>query len=187
MSKVGRFPAQHDSAVKALIIYDDFASALRSNVALQHSTQNVDFAVRWIVSPWRIDVLQFPSAAEEALTDALDAHLIVIAGRSAQSLSFWLQGWLEHWAKCRQIKGAALALFGVGYSDVLRAPGMLEFSSVAKQHDLRLIFDDNRNGKDQSKTAEHFLDERRLLSSATVQPILNAQIQHPHSCWGINE
>jgi hypothetical protein len=86
-----------------LIICDDFASAARANYVLQHSAWSVDFPVLWNVSPWRVDMLKFPPTAEEALTDALDAHLITIADLSAQSLPFRFQGWLDHWAKCRRV------------------------------------------------------------------------------------
>jgi len=107
--------------MKALIIYDDFTFAVRANVALRDSARNPDLALEWNVNPWQIDMLKFSPKAEDALTDALDAHVIVIATRSAKSSTLWFQGWLEHWGKCHQIKGAALALFGVGYADGLAA------------------------------------------------------------------
>src|SRR5271163_4397673 len=110
MSKLNRLNAPQDSIMKALVIYEDFACAERANAALQYSAQNADVSVQWNIRPWRVDMLKFPPAAEEALTEAMDAHLIVFVGRRAQSLSFWLQDWLEHWAKYRQIKDAALAV-----------------------------------------------------------------------------
>jgi hypothetical protein len=172
--------------MKALIIYDDFAAAVRANVALQNSARNADFAVQWKVNPWQIDMLKFSLTAEEALTEALDAHLIVIASRSAKSSTFWFQGWLEHWAKCRQIEGAALALFGVGYSDGLAASVIREFSSIARRHGLSLIIDGGRSGKDQSNFIEHSLDGQKL-SSKPIMPIPHEQVRQAYSCWGINE
>ena len=68
-----------------------------------------DFAGQWNIRPWRVDLLKFTPTADEALTEALDAHLIVFAGCSAQSLPFWLERWLEQSAKYRRIKDAALA------------------------------------------------------------------------------
>jgi len=173
--------------MKALIIYDDFASAVRANVMLQHLARNADFAVQWNIKPWQIDMLKFSLTAGEALTEALDAHLIVIAGRSAKSSTFWFQGWLEHWAKCHQIEGAALALFGVGYSDGLAVSAISEFSSIARRHGLSLVFDDGRSGKDQSNFIEHSLGGQKLLASKPVKPIPDRQTVHPHACWGINE
>src|SRR5277367_1867006 len=107
MSKLNRLNAPQDSTMKALVIYEDFACAEKANTALQHSAQNADVKVQWHIRPWRVDMLKFPPTAEEALTEALDAHLIVFVCRGVQSLPFWLQDWLEHWAKCRQIEDAA--------------------------------------------------------------------------------
>jgi hypothetical protein len=39
--------------MKALIIYGDFVSAAKANAALQHSSENVGFAVEWGIIPWR--------------------------------------------------------------------------------------------------------------------------------------
>lgn len=131
------------STMKALIIYDDFLFAAKANSALQHSEQNADLVVQWSIRPWRVDMLKFPPTAEEALTEALDAHLIVFAGRIARSLPFWLQDWLEHWAKCRQIKDAALAVIRAEIAGPLSAAAKSDLSQFARRHDMNLICDDN--------------------------------------------
>jgi hypothetical protein len=130
--------------MKALIIYDDFASAMKVNAALQHSAQNMNFSVQWNIRPWRADMLKFPPTSETALSDATDAHLIVFAGRIAQSLPLWLEHWLEHWAKCRQIEDAALAVYYCrGSADAPSIPATLELSQFATCHGLNFISDDN--------------------------------------------
>src|SRR5271170_2880640 len=101
MTKLNQFNQTQDSTMKALIIYDDFYSALKANASLQHSAHKADLAVQWNIRPWRVDMLKFPPTADEALTEALDAHLIVFAGHSAQSLPFWLERWIEQWIKSR--------------------------------------------------------------------------------------
>lgn len=131
------------STMKALIIYDNFFSAAKANTALQHSEQNADLVVQWSIRPWRVDMLKFPPTAEEALTEALDAHLIVFAGRIARSLPFWLQDWLEHWAKCRQIKDAALAVIGMEIEEPLSAAAKSDLSQFARRHDMNLLFNNN--------------------------------------------
>lgn len=114
MSKLQTLRAPNGLIMKALIIYDNFAAAAKANATLKRSTESLAFDVRWNVSPWRVDMLKFPPTAEEALTDALDAHLVVLAGRMAQPVSFWLLEWLEQWAKSRRVEEAAMAVFGVG-------------------------------------------------------------------------
>lgn len=131
-----------DSNMKALIIYHDFASAAKANAALQRSARNADFTALWKVRPWRVDMLRFPPTAEEALIDAVDAHLIVFAGGSAERLPFWLLNWLEHWAKCRQIEGASLAAIDSKRNDTFATPAATELANFAKRHSLCFITDE---------------------------------------------
>jgi hypothetical protein len=132
-----------DLAMNALIIYNNFLSAKKISTALEHSARNTDFAVRWNIMPWRVDLLKFTSVAEEALTEALGAHLIVFAGLNAQWLPFWLQGWLEHWVKCRRIENAALAVFGGEQASQLSPFATLDVQNFAKRHGLSIIFNDS--------------------------------------------
>jgi hypothetical protein len=128
--------------MKALIIYDDFAKTVEANAALQQSAWYSDISVQWNITLWRVDMLKWPPAAETALTEAIDAHLIVFVGRCAQSPPLWLEHWLEHWAKCRQIENAALAVYCEGSSDALLLPVSLELSRFAMRHGLTVLFDD---------------------------------------------
>ncbi len=88
-------------------------------------------------------MLKFSPIAEEALTDALDAHLIVFTGHGALSFPLWLRRWVEHWAKCRQIVDAALAVFCEESADALSMPEILELSHFAARNGLNFIFGDN--------------------------------------------
>ncbi|MGC9943544.1 MAG: hypothetical protein ABSE48_17085, partial [Verrucomicrobiota bacterium] len=128
--------------MKALIIYDDFAATVKANAALQHSVRYSDVSVQWNITLWRVDMLKCSPAAETALTEAIDTHLIVFVGRCAQSPPSWLEHWLEHWAKCRQIEDAALAVYCEGSSDPLSLPATLELSQFAMRHGLNVLFDD---------------------------------------------
>jgi hypothetical protein len=111
-------------------------------------------------------LLKFPPTADEALTEALDAHLIVFAGRSAQSLPFWLERW--H----RQIKDAALAVVSAGSSKALSsAPAKSDLSQFAKRHDLNVIFDDNIKSipsviEDKPSSVEEFADQPIFVKAA---------------------
>jgi hypothetical protein len=126
--------------MKALIIYDEFASAARANATLQHSTRNLGFSVHWTIMPWPVDLLQFPPTAQEALTEAMDAHLIVFTGCIAQSPPSWLLNWLEQWARHRRIEDAALAVVGLGDAKGLCSAEKPDLSEFAERHDLSVIF-----------------------------------------------
>jgi hypothetical protein len=74
--------------MKTLIIYDDFASATKASATLQQSAQSPAISVQWNTKLWRLGLLKFPPTAEEALTESLDAHLIVFARPCAQWVPF---------------------------------------------------------------------------------------------------
>lgn len=128
--------------MKAFIIYDDFATTLKANAAFRNPTRYSDVSVQWDITLWRVDMLKYPPAAETALTEAIDTHLIVFVGRCAQSLPSWLEHWLEHWAKCRQVEDVALAVSCEDGPDALSAPTSLELSQFALRHGLKVVFDD---------------------------------------------
>jgi len=107
-----------DPTMKALIVYDDAACAATTNAILHRATDRADISVQWDIRPWRLNMLRFTPTAEEAMSDAADAQLIVFAIRNTQSLPTWLMNWLERWAVLRQTPGAALAITGCGTAEV---------------------------------------------------------------------
>jgi hypothetical protein len=125
-------------------------------------------------------MLKFPPAADEALTEAIDAHLIVFAGRSAQLLPFWLRDWLEHWAKSRGVEDAALAVISAGIAEVPSAVSKSDLSQFARHHGLSVIFDD------------HFpsgsLDESNLPEFLIPPETLDKKPRDDeYRDWGIND
>jgi len=105
------------STMKALIVYDDATCAATTNAILHRAADRADISVKWDIRPWRLNMLRFIPTAEEAMSDAADAHLIVFAIRNTQSLPAWLMNWLERWAVLRQSPGAALAILGCGTAE----------------------------------------------------------------------
>ena len=178
--------------MKALIIYQNPASAAKVNSALQHAAQHADASMQWVIRPWRVNLLKFPPAAEEALADAADAHLIVFAGGIKQSLPFWLQRWLEHWAQRRQIENAALAVFCAGIADALSIPTTRELSDFAACHGLDFIFDERATVAPSSSEDRFSLSEGRLQEcEQSLSPILpqtlDTKLRDAYRGWGISE
>src|SRR5260221_625183 len=103
--------------MKALIVYDDATCAAATNAILHRAADRADISVKWDVRPWRLNMLRFTPTAEEIMSDAADAHLIVLAIRKTRSLPAWMMNWLEQWAVLRQSPGAALAVIGCGTAE----------------------------------------------------------------------
>ena len=174
--------------MKALIIYDELSSFAKANAALQHSAQTTDVNVLWSIRPWRVDMLKFPPTADEALTEAIDAHLIVFAGRCAQSLPFWLQDWLEQWAKYRRVEDAALAVIGAGKAEGPSPVEKSDLSECARQHGLSVLFDDRGVIEDCSLFPAAFLHEPTLRKlSIPPQALDTKTLDQEYRDWGINE
>jgi hypothetical protein len=188
MSKLDKSDTLQYPAMKALIIYQDFASAAKANTALQYSAQHSEVRVKWNIRPWRVDMLTFQPTADEALEDAMDAHLIVFAGCCTRSISHCLQDWLEKWADRRQIEAAALAIFGGENSDKLSISAALRFSQFVKRHGLNVIFDDRGVIEDSLFHAESLQNPKQSKSSIQMH-ILEAKPRDEDwfRQWGINE
>jgi hypothetical protein len=184
MSKLNKLDTPQDSTMKALVIYDDFVCAEKANAALQHSAQNANVRVQWNIRPWRVDMLKFPPTAEEVLAEAIDAHLIVFVGHRAQSLSFWLQDWLVHWAKCRQTKDAALAVIGAGNTEVMSSQS--DVSQFARRHGLSVIFDE-RGVIEDSLLHTESLNKPKPDVSPFMPQALDKTTLDSYRDWGINE
>jgi hypothetical protein len=125
--------------MKALIIYQDFASAVKANTALQNLTLPADTRVEWEVVPIRMEMLKFPPTATEALVAATDAHLILFVGALSQSLPFWLLDWMQRWAAGRQVKDAVVAVTAGADGDAPTLPVIHVLRQFAGQNGLSFI------------------------------------------------
>ncbi len=173
--------------MKAVIIYDDFTSAAKANAALQRSAHHLDMSIKWNVRPWRLDMLKFPPTAEEALNEAIDAHLIVFAGVTAKSLPAWFDDWLEHWAKCRRIDEAALAIINDGTKHTSSPSVMAEISRFAERCGLGFIVSDlTAAGTDLPFSVRNLAEYKLPLLSIQLRPV-GTSAHDSYDQWGINE
>lgn len=186
MSKLGKREPTPNSDMNAAIIYDDFALAARANNTLQRVGHRADVNVNWSIKPWRLNLLKNHAVAGEALKDAADAHLIVLAGRRAESLPFWLREWLTRWANVRKNLDAALAVIG-NTNGGLSRPATPELSQFIRQHGLTFIIDEGPVAKDAVKLFIRYSHECELPVAVMQSRFAKAPHHHPYRGWGINE
>jgi hypothetical protein len=96
--------------MKALILYENIASAWKARNSLQNAAHCGDIRVNWKINVVRTSLLKFRSVADMALKDAIDADLIIFAGCRTTPLPMPLREWLERWADLRLFSHSALAL-----------------------------------------------------------------------------
>jgi hypothetical protein len=175
-----------DATTNAVIIYEEFDYATKAKATLERAAQRTDETTHWGVRLWRVDVLKLPLAAEAALAEAVEAHLIMLAVRQVQPLLPWLMDWLERWATRRQIQEAALAVWGGGSAHTRLSRATPELSQFAGRHGLSLILDDNALVEDKSSIFTSDLHKREVSMTPTLQHILE-QSERGHQHWGLNE
>jgi hypothetical protein len=173
-----------EATMNAVIIYDTFALAGKAKAMLERAAHGTGEATHWSVKPWRVDMLELPPAAEAALAEAAEAHLIVLALRQVQSLFPWLADGLERWATCRQVQEAALAVWHGGNADTRPVRATPELSQFAGRHGLSLLFDDSAPVKDESSMFASDLHEREVTLTPTLQHILERPMRNYFEQFG---
>ena len=173
--------------MNAVILYDDFALALKAKAMLERAAQHAAEATLWSVKPWRANLLTLTGLANAALSDAAEAQLVVLAVRQTEAIPTWVLVWLERWAACRQVQDAALAVFDGGHGGTLSTTTSPELSRFAERHGLSFIFDDGTPAQDESASSLDNLRERERSQTTTMIQILEQPIHSYYQHWGINE
>jgi len=52
----------------------------KAGLVLGRAGRHANLDESWDLKPWRTDIIRFPSTAEKALEEAMDADLMVLAG-----------------------------------------------------------------------------------------------------------
>ena len=125
--------------LKALIIYQNFASAIKANTALQNLKLPADTGADWEVVPVRMEMLKLQPTATQALMATMDARLVFFVGAFSQSLPFWVLDWLQRWAAVRQVKDAVVAVNAGAYGDAPALPVIRALRQFAGDHGLNFI------------------------------------------------
>lgn len=173
--------------MNAVIIYEKSDAAKKASALLKRSSEWVDGRAQWSVKPWRADLLHWPPLAREALRDAAEAHLLVLAMSGNVALSPGLLNWLEGWARCRQVQDAALAVLGGGSGDTLAATATPELADFAQRHGLSCLLGDASPPEEESARPWKDLHKRQVAQTATLVHTLEQAPTGYYQSWGINE
>ena len=171
--------------MKAFILYADFASAANASATLRRVGASGDLRVRWIIKCRQADVLKEPGPFENALVDAADAHLILLAERQSQPIPSWVCDWLKRWALLRQIQDAGLAVIGDGTS--LELPGDSELILLAQQFGLNFITGNDASVKDATRGEVPSMHEKALPSEGVRPHFAESVTTHSYRFIGIND
>jgi hypothetical protein len=166
--------------MNAIIFYENATNAIQAKTLFERAAHRADFALQWLIKPWRLDMLSAPLAADMAMRDALDAHLILFGLLNPRCFPSFLSAWLENWAARRRVQNAALAVWDFGNGDVLSGVVAPELSRFAENYGLSFILG-NPGQSEVSRFARPRLDS---TPNRWARP-LTAPI--PYYRHGINE
>jgi hypothetical protein len=176
-----------EMTLKAAIIYDDFDFAARAAALLERAAIRADEAMKWDIKPWRFDILKSSSLADAALSETIDADLIVVTSCGTHLLPDELMEWLEHWAAHRQIRDVAVMAFCPEENAGPMSLGE-RLKVFAEWHglpflDCRILRDDG-----DSMDFVHRLWQQKQPPQPVVPTLESfAQSPRPSRHWGINE
>ena len=184
MERVNAAENAGEPIMNSVIVYDTVDYAAKAKAMLERAAQRAGETTHCSVKPWRVDMLELPPAAEAALVEAAEAHLIMLAVRQVQS---HLVDWLERWAACRQVREAALAVWHGEAAEPHCARATTEWSKFADRHGLILLGDDIVLAGDNFSKFASDLHKREVASTSTFPHILGQAARDHHRDWGINE
>jgi hypothetical protein len=128
--------------MKATIFCDDSSFAAKARGLLRRVGDRPGVNLRWAIKTWPVNALHHASLSERALLESADAHLIVIPGKHAHSLSSHLRGWLNRWAALREVGDAAVGVIGDDADSVALTDVSLALKLLVHRHGLKLIHDE---------------------------------------------
>ena len=173
--------------LKAAVIYDDFNFAAQATALLERVAIRADEAMKWDVKPWRLDVLQEPALADDALGETADADLIVVVLRKTPLRPDELMGWLESWAMKRQTEDTAMMVFGPE-ENAASTPLWHSLKEFAEWQSLPFLGSRNLRDGANSMDFVHRLWQRKQAPQP-VGPMHEsfAESVPPSGHWGIKE
>jgi hypothetical protein len=173
--------------MNAVLIYDTIDFAAMAKIMLERVARATEETMQWSIKPWRVDILKLPQAAETALTEAVGAHLILLALRQVQSLASWLVEWLERWARGREVLEAALAVWDGGTAGTTSAGATRELLRFAGRHGLSLILDESTTAEKKGSILASDLHNGEVSSRPAARRIHELRPWDPYRHWGIND
>jgi hypothetical protein len=160
--------------MKAVILYDDFELGTQVKAMLDRAAYRAETDTLSLECETRLRSIMeigLANPVQATLTDAADAHLVVIALRDPGCAPSALLGWLEAWAAQRQEQAAALAVWGWGNEDAPSTNEMAKFSACAERHGLSFIVEGDDAVWD-AELSRVDLQERAIAKTAMMAQIL---------------
>ena len=180
----GTDSAEAKEALRVVIAYYDLAAAKRAMRVLADLDQGLGDAVEFQPMPWPFDLLTDAGWRDAALSDAINADIVIITMSAPGPLPVAMERWIEFTTSRKRGTDAAIVAL-LGSEDNPDGIGSLRLAAIRTAA--------QRTGLDFFAPAAHQeLNEAvRLIQqrAETVTPLLHEILHahHPPPRWGINE
>jgi hypothetical protein len=122
------------------------------------------------------------------MADALDADMLVFAGRCVRLVPLWLEDWLEEWVQQRRVRDVVVVIISDVSQGESAAAGNCPVSEFAKRRGLEIVYS-SEAGISLSPTYLLPSNQRNRVTEVRVLNAgdLNGHTFETHRGWGLNE
>jgi len=177
--------------MKAVVFSDNTAFATKVASTLARVGRQARVNVEWKAKLWPINALNESALADNALVEALDAHLILFSRHRARSLPGCVFDWLGRWAAGRTIQDAAVGVIEDEISARSPASSFPELSAFAREHGMSFIVNnEDRPARNSARLPVRVPHDRIVaLQIAQINPSAPAGLapRGSYRSFGINE
>jgi len=169
------------------LIYEDTETGLRAKQAVDRLGEQFNLETDACLTPWRFDRLWEPTLREQALEEAADADLLLVAAHGQDGLPPAVHGWLERWL-CRSHPGPRAIVLSLDTR--ARGSAGADYILSALQQVARLAGVDVFPHFGPTLWPDWEVAFEQLHSRAETKASWMEETQddvQPHMRWGINE
>jgi hypothetical protein len=183
LTRVSHIKPKSAPSFEVVLAYQDFSSGIRAKEFFDRLVRDHGSLFHFLCHLWKFDVLLAPELGDQAVSDAANADMIVIAAHAQTELPHAVKDWVELWLRQTRTPGALVALLEDVQPPVgspFAVPNYLR--EVAERGQMK-FFCDNLGSPEiefpfavtETQQPSHFESGRNFRNSVA------------HSHWGINE
>jgi len=168
---------------EVLLAYQDFSSGIRAKEFFDRLVRDHGRLFRFLCHLWKFDVLLAPELGDQAVAEAADADMIVIATHAQTELPPAVKDWVELWLRQTRTPGALVALLD-GVQPSVGSPFAVPtyLREVAERARMKFFCDNLESPEIEFLFA---VTETQQPSHLEFGRDFRNSVAHSH--WGINE
>jgi hypothetical protein len=166
-----------------VLVYQDFDSGTRAKEFFDRLVHDHEGRFRFLCHLWKFDLLQAPELKDQAMLEAVDADMLVIAALGKPELPRAVRDWIERWLRRTTLSGALVAL--LAGAETGKGPVYSYLSQLAAKGRMMFFAREVPSPKAELSLPVETLQQQAGTTSLGLRGDLPQTIASSH--WGINE